>query len=1131
MQTPCDQNEREQALDTSRSFIVQAPAGSGKTELLTQRFLALLANAKVPEEIIAITFTRKAAAEMRNRIVETLQIAAEPASPTTQYNPRGLELAKKVLARDRITKWELLANPNRLRIQTIDAFCANLTRQMPLLSQFGAQPAIVDDSYWLYKQTAQTILAGLESNAPWGDALAILLLHLDNDHRKVEKLLSEMLAKRDQWLPHIASSSQKENLRSILEQGLQQAVTETLLILANSIPKELANQLFNIAELAAGQIKRFADQPFIETNESGSLDQLEQEKKSWLGLAQLLLTKEGEWRKQLTKREGFFSPTESKNNDEKKFRSDLKIRMQELLNDVMEYENFKEHLLSLRLLPPSHYPDSQWEVLTALLEILPVLVAQLRVLFQEQAVVDYIEISHSALVALGEPQDPTDLALTLDYQIQHILVDEFQDTSTTQFRLLEQLTAGWQQEDGRTLFLVGDPMQSIYRFRKAEVGLFLQACETGIGNVHLEPLTLRTNFRSTAKIVTWNNLIFQELFPKQTNRGAGAIPFHTSDPFDSDDAQETVYIHGLVDENNAEAKFICKLIQEILITKPKTSIAILVRARRHLLDILPALQVANISYRATEIETLAERSVIQDLFALTRALLHPADRIAWLAILRAPWCGLTLHDLTLVTGNDHTITLWERLMELDFEQFSASTKITLKRVVAVLNQSIKNRRRVQLAAWVQGTWLALGGPASLQTDADLEDSKVFFKLLESLQIGEDIPDLAQLERKIDLLYAAPQTGAHIQVDVMTIHKAKGLEFDTVILPGLSSPLPTDNPQLLFCTERPNLQNNTDLLLAPIKASADELDPIYNYLRCEEKKRAEYETARLLYVAASRAKKSLHLIALLTKDVASFEIKKPVKNSLLAQLWPILGENVLTNIRAQELSLQNDIPLQTSKLRRLTSTWKLPPLPSGIVPNFMLQSTPSTKKNNYYLWKHYSIRAVGTVIHQLLCQIAKDGLNTWNDDTITARKTYFATLLTRQGVITEELPQSITLVENALRYTIQDPRGRWILDPKHQSAKSEYPLSATINNEIKHVIIDRTFIDEQGLRWIIDYKSVAYDGTDLESFLNRETETYRLQLEDYAAIIQSIEPLHPIRLGLYFPLLKAWREWEFKEGPI
>src|SRR3546814_234831 len=101
-------------------------------------------------------------------------------------------------------------------------------------------------------------------------------------------------------------------------------------------------------------------------------------------------------------------------------------------------------------------------------------------------------------------------------------------TSLTQSRLLTSLTAGWEPHDGRTVFLVGDPMQSIYRFRKAEVGLFLNAWENGLGEIQLNALQLTDNFRSQANIVQWVNRVFKPLFPAQANPGMGAIPYSAS---------------------------------------------------------------------------------------------------------------------------------------------------------------------------------------------------------------------------------------------------------------------------------------------------------------------------------------------------------------------------------------------------------------------------------------------------------------------------------------------------------------------------------------------------------------------------------------------------------------------------
>ncbi len=129
-----DAAQRERALDVTRSFIVQAPAGSGKTDLLVRRFLKLLTTVKKPEEILAITFTKKAAAEMRKRVLKELPNAAEIA--------------------------------HRLRIQTIDAFCAALTRQVPVLARFGAQPEIIEDARPLYKEAAARVFEDLNKSPP-----------------------------------------------------------------------------------------------------------------------------------------------------------------------------------------------------------------------------------------------------------------------------------------------------------------------------------------------------------------------------------------------------------------------------------------------------------------------------------------------------------------------------------------------------------------------------------------------------------------------------------------------------------------------------------------------------------------------------------------------------------------------------------------------------------------------------------------------------------------------------------------------------------------------------------------------------------------------------------------------------
>ena len=223
-----DATKRTRALDVTQSFIVRAPAGSGKTRLLIQRYLALLAIAEHPEEVVAITFTRKAAAEMRARILAALRNAASAADDAEAADaPDDVQthvLAMAVLARDAQQQWQLLGNAARLRVQTIDGLNASLTRQMPMLARFGAQPESVDDASSLYLEAARNLLLQINTTSPIADDLAILLAHLDNNLRDAESLISQMLRSRDHWLRNLPRMNEREALEAALRRVRNHAV-------------------------------------------------------------------------------------------------------------------------------------------------------------------------------------------------------------------------------------------------------------------------------------------------------------------------------------------------------------------------------------------------------------------------------------------------------------------------------------------------------------------------------------------------------------------------------------------------------------------------------------------------------------------------------------------------------------------------------------------------------------------------------------------------------------------------------------------------------------------------------------------------------------------------------------------
>jgi len=974
-----DRIARERALDPARSFIVQAPAGSGKTSLLVARYLKLLNAAGKPEEILAITFTRKAASEMKTRVLEAL-------------GERAPQLA------------------HRLRIETIDAFCMSLARQLPVLAKFGAPPGIADDAHELYREAALRVVSDFDNRY-----VARLLAHLDNNIATALSLVTNMLARRDQWLRKTGRAPTRAELEAAF----------------------------------AAERQRVRDR-------ARSLDP-----RASVEFAASVLTKEGEWRK--------------------------RSRDAQALDGN---EPLRDALVALQKLPPERYSNPQWEALEAMLALLPLAAAQLKLVFAARGNADFTEIAQGAVRALGTPEEPTDLLLALDHRIRHVLVDEFQDTSISQKELLEHLTAGWQPDDGRTLFVVGDPMQSIYRFREAEVQLFMRAQREGLPNVKLEPLTLTTNFRSQAGIVSWVNDTFTRVLPQHWDEHSGAVPYSpaTPDPAKPALSGAAATWHTPADPE-AEADTIVRLARAA-----GSDCALLVRNRSALSEIVPALKAAGIRYRAIEIEQLGEKQVVQDLFALTRALTHLADRVAWLAVLRAPWLGLTLAELT-AWFEGKSATVWEIAQSIP----------ALERFRAILGPALADRLRGTLRDRVEGVWLALGGPACVEDATDLEDAEVYLDALEALEEAGEV-DFVRLAELLEELYALPDVAASADdLQIMTIHKAKGLEFGTVIVPGLERGPGASEAPLMRWRELPD----RSLLLAPIKETGAEDEPAYEYLKRLDREAEDTEAARLLYVAATRAKHRLHLLACPKK-------KMPPARSLLACAWPV-AEEIYGGIAPPQAHKPGGAERPPTLLRNLPKSWQLPaaPLSADWVP---APEARGAEDDIEFDWVRETARHIGSVVHRWLQRIAEDGLAAWTPERIDALRPLLARELKRRGVAESECAGAAGRAVRALAQTLADERGRWLLGP-HADARSEYRVRVHARGELRSYVLDRVFRDEKGERWIVDYKTSRHEGADLDAFLDRERERYRDQLERYAAALGGA------RLGLYFPLLAGWREWK------
>jgi len=1067
-----DQLVRDQVLDNTQSFLVQAPAGSGKTSLLVQRFLSLLAKVQqAPEEIIALTFTRKAAAEMRDRIIYALQLGLKTAPAENDYQYKLWALAQPVLQRDQQEAWNLIDNPARLKIQTIDALCSSITTQMPIISQFGAQPQIESKPEFLYQKAVDQLFQDSAATASWQNELDCILEHLDNDRTRLKKLLVNMLKVREQWLPIIINNLSQQDIREILENSL--AMTQELFLseLCDFIPMDL-------------------DFSVLSCEPPETLDEC-------LILANILLKKDHSWRTTVTAKEGFTTPDPKTMSKQECAQLKLnKKAMHLMLEKMPAHEMFRKKLIELTKLPAIAYTDAQWEVLNALAVILRVLAAQLTLVFKDSGQVDFSAVTLAALGALSSIDPPSDLALALDYKLCHILVDEFQDTSSSQFQLLEKLTANWELYDGRTLFLVGDPMQSIYRFRKAEVGLFLKAKQQGINKIQLQFVQLTQNFRSTPQIVAWVNRVFAASFPQVDDIAYGAISYMSAQALWTDRRELQIgeaVICSAVDPVT-EAALIVDIIQSIKKESPNKSIAILVRYKRHLSAILPALRAQNIEYQGIDLETLEQSSVIQDLLALTKALLHFDDRIAWLAILRAPWCGLTLSDLAIIAQPEQTI--WHSLQqEQIIAALSVEAQLRVRHFKNIMQSSILQRGRRAIELQVQMTWQALGAKDCLADLNGQREADTYFSLLAKLADTREIFKQNFIEQHLEHLFLQSATLDPNAVQIMTMHKAKGLEFDVVLLPGLAKKSKSDEHELLLIESR-NAPHDY-LLMAPIKSASEQGDRIYKYLAWSEAQRQAYEDLRLLYVATTRAKEKIYCFA----EVAA---NGPIANSLLAKIWPSTAEDFIHIAPMFEDAVKAD----HSTIKRLPSSW--------YARQHYVQSQPVTQERKINSMQHDWLPLVGTVVHRSFWQIAVEGLEHWDQQRLQQLKPVWLRQLRQLGLRTEYYTPALAMVERAVFNMVNDSLGVQILSGTHPESYAEWNLTVYVQDEFRQVILDRAFLDKQGQFWIVDYK-VIYD----DSEISKAIELYKPQILKYFEAVSKLRPGLAIKAGLYLPLQTLW----------
>jgi len=1091
-----DQSARDTAIDPTKSFCVSAPAGSGKTELLTQRLLALLARVERPEQVLAITFTRKAASEMSMRLLEKLEQARMGATVTAEHERHTRQLAKALLAHAEQRQWRL--DQTTLNIRTIDSLCHELTRQMPILSGLGGLVEAVDNAQPLYEEAVREFL----SQAGEGDVgrrIIQLLAHFDNRWSKVSELLVAMLGRRGDWGQLIQKGQDPSAAEATILATMRDLSGHRIANIAHHLSADL-DALLDAVNQAREHLE---EPPLTLTADVESLA-------DWQAMVRWLLTSQFEWRKPggVNAKLGF--PPKSPH----------KAAFVSVLESISGNEALREALIELVHLPQLHGDSGAWERVVLVASLLPVLQAHLLLVFQRSGAVDHTHIALAAIQALGSDEFPTQLAQRLDYQLEHILVDEFQDTSASQAELLRRLMRGWEEHNAtgaapRTVFVVGDAMQSIYGFRYADVSLFLNAMRGQLAGVSLEPLTLTQNFRSRPEVVGWVNDRFSSLFASEDDPGFGRVKHVQADaiPVESDSEDAGVRLAIIQAESDeVEAHYIAQEIALLRRRYPSQTVAVLVRAKTHASFIGDALTELNIPYTSDAIQSLLHEPVVTDLMSVCRWLANPADMVAALALLTGPWCGIALSSISLLLA-EHDERPLELTSALEKPPANINTEdlARLHHLREALSWAETKRDRLSLPVWIEQIWLRLGGAYTART-RDMRCVEAFLSALRRAeQIGAGL-DIGWLERELGGM-AMESPGDVDAVRIMTLHKAKGLEFDTVLMPYLHKRTRGLQGDLIRWHWHHKTQPPGLLIAAndEIKTS----DSLYNYLSFLQKKKDREELKRLLYVGITRAKCQCILSGTLEWE-GDNPPPKPPAGSLLEVLLEGAGVNKTKVITNADL-IPVETPLLSDTMAGAEGRGRLAQarLRSGeYAPEL---STGRQLAEPLHADEHRTERLIGTITHRVLELLASAETLPMPDDPQIA---VWIERNTQRLVLRPDRTQIICQrVQWLVAQTLSCDIGQWILS-SHPDSGVEMSLSCIEESEVKRYVIDRTFLNvSDGIRWVIDYKTgEPAAGEDLSAFEARQTELYQGQLHQYAHLLERYfaSSEAPIKTALYFP---------------
>jgi ATP-dependent helicase/nuclease subunit A len=821
-----DNDARAFAEDPAENVVLEASAGTGKTSVLVRRYINLLSRGVDPANILAITFTRKAAAEMRERIVRELRRASEQSA---------FERARWVALRDRL---------GEIQISTIDAFCLSLLREFPLEADLDPGFSLADDTEVprLVDQSLDRAMAIFIARARRDADFALVLAQLGiaRTREGLAHLLARRLVAWDVLDRFLARGPVDLTADGISGRALS-AIADLCRSFAGGLDQFIATgpSRHPRFQLLAGDLRRLtAFAPADHAAVRGLLDRMS---------AHFLGT-DGKGRTSTNRIVPYVVAHYPSAEAGRCHRAEV-VRLGERVEEIVFAFNRDLNAVLAR----------------GVRQMFSIAVAEYRRALNERSVLDYSDVLEKAVDLLRRMDEFSQSRFRLEGRFHHVLVDEFQDTSRKQWELISLLVRAWGEGQGLathpSIFIVGDRKQSIYRFRDADVSVLREA---GDFVAALRPggrprRTISRSFRAVPELLSFVNDVFSEIgsgAERADDFGYGELDrFPVSEV--SDPRGPVLGLSAATDPDGAAAAVaseIARILSEDSVRDEQTGvarrarpgdIAILFRSRASHREFENALDARGVPTYVYKGLGFFDADEIKDVSALIRYLAHPHSELRAAAFLRSRFVGVSDEGLARLAP-EFCASLLAGEPSGQLARLSDDDRRAIECARAHVPEWLRRVDRIPPADLLESLLpvsayaYELRGPRRAQAWENLKKMRSLIRRIQN----RGYATLARIADYLDSLTAGDESNAVLEaidaVTLMTVHAAKGLEFPIVFVVNLSkgaSGVP-----------RPIRASGNDVSVGPFVSDNDEA----------ERAREREETKRLLYVAFTRARDRLYL---------------------------------------------------------------------------------------------------------------------------------------------------------------------------------------------------------------------------------------------------------------------------------